>query len=447
MMRNVCSTFTTVAAALAAAFSLGSMACGGNSGSPDASPRADATPLPPDAMPAPNVTVRLLYAPQDYDRQASRVVFHLADGRLSGVATIDEDGVAHGYVNPGGAATVIRHRLAPSEMDFSNSVIRTITGVMPGDELNVGYAFTFQPAFAFTVNAPAFAGASAYRVIANCNRGTSGSPMNEASTGHSVQVNGCETADLLMLALGDSSETLGTLFNDDVPVASGATVELVGSYEALRERSYTFTGIPANVTSAALTVFPHHMNGVYTPNLVPVNGVLEHTATFSRTSLLEPTSAIQLQYADGASQRYRAPDDFVGDYTLALAPLLLTKINSVAWQGEGQAVMWTVGPDGAAATAVFAAFSYRHETLRQTGDWTVLAARTDDNTMRFPEMPDEVESLVAIEGAALTPPWVSFETVSGATYDVYRSDAFNSLSSSLYRPDVVVASSDFYPAD
>lgn len=432
-------------AAVQLALTLLCVGCGdGPATSPDSKP-LDAVPQIPDAPSGPLAKVTVVNNPNDYDKAGSRVVFYLADGTVSKIATLDAEGVAEGYVNTGGSMTLIMHKLAigttPETVEN-----RTVLGVAEGEAIEIGYRFPSTTSFSFIVDGPTYPGAASYRVTTYCNRGTSGSPVKATPIGLATMANGCAQADLLLQAQDSGGQPLASLFQQNVAVAANTTVTLTGAYAVPRQRSYRFSNIPAEVMSLTVLAFPHPFAPSYVTGIVPSAGSVTHIARFPETVPFEPHSNYTFLFpADGnSSVYYAAQDTFVGDVTFDARSAIAPRATAASLASDGRTISWTE-VSGAEATATVAQFVFFGTSRDFRGSWSVLAPR-GASTMVVPQLPAELALFGPQADDAKAIQFIEIEYVAGATYADFRQKSF-ATGSTFYREASIVRSSSYSPPE
>jgi hypothetical protein len=229
--------------------SLLAAACGNVSGFPDAGPGIDSTASDSgsgiDANPRGLVKVTVL-DPSGTGAPVTGVpvVFIEPDGKVAARIATDSNGKAEAMVLPGSNVTAVvltstnRHQMT------------TITEVQPGDDLVITRQLDQTAAGTFTVNFPAFPGATSYYIGSPCGGQYLGLPTGNPPFQAQLTFNAfCKpTGNMTVSAWAyDDAGGFGYLDKANVAVSAGAT-NLTGAYQIGQKYTANFTNIPTTVS-------------------------------------------------------------------------------------------------------------------------------------------------------------------------------------------------------
>lgn len=198
--------------------------CGGvEAAGPDAVV-VDATPLPPDAIQAGDITLTT------YDPPADAVAIFLdAAGVTVDVVPLSPSGVATRSMLPGGSVSMV---------SLTDNYAYHYTQVQPGDDLRIFSASTVTSMLSVQVTVPTTPGTTQYTVRTPCGWDSA------AASPVPVTLYNCEdTTDVFVIADGATDKTI---YKPGVTVAASMTV--AAAYQALSPLTVNVTNVPAGTT-------------------------------------------------------------------------------------------------------------------------------------------------------------------------------------------------------
>jgi hypothetical protein len=207
-------------------------------------------------------------------------MFQSADSSLVLTAATDDHGTVGAVLAAGGYVTVI-------EPDDGTGVTRlaTVAATMPGDALHLDLApLGATDASELTVTVPTAPGAAGYQIDTSC-----GQLLAAASATTTGQLIGCDgAADMLVMAIDQSSAILGSLYVADVSISDQPAI-LSGSYSALVATAFAYSGVPS--ATNLVTTFQA---------IVTARGSLFDATTTGAVAAGGATSALDMPAAMGA---------------------------------------------------------------------------------------------------------------------------------------------------
>ncbi len=351
----------------------------------------DAPPPDPDAAvdAAPDtpvtVTIRMRGVPvEDVD-----VYFQNPDQSVAAVVPTDANGVARAVVTPGGSVTAVRP--FPLIDGVSSKELRTWLGVQPGDQLLLEAPFGPAASEAtVTFNAPVDPEASSYLLYVGCYgfpvsmtgvNGSGGTPT------YTMSVQNCATTDVLVDATHFDGTTHTYIYQPNVALTDGATIELTGTYATVPATTWTWTNLPAGVNEldfeSRLVTPGGVMSELYASSIETLSGGA--TFTSPRPTIPGALSVTETILRDPDAQRTRHGIYDWGTTTFDLAGALLpdftapatftASTRSVAWESSGG-----TAPDG-----VLLDLRVYQTAFKSSFRWHVLAPA--GTTVALPAVP------------------------------------------------------------
>jgi hypothetical protein len=126
-------------------------------------------------------------------------------------------------------------------IDATSDELFTYDAVVPGDHLQVARDRRPPPVVHVTLTAPLDPAAASYRLHTSCGAADLAVDADHAQVGGPVALAGCgATIDLLVESLDASGQSLGALYQADVPVSDGGGVALTGTYQPSHAKMLTY---------------------------------------------------------------------------------------------------------------------------------------------------------------------------------------------------------------
>ena len=126
-------------------------------------------------------------------------------------------------------------------IDATTDELLTYNAVKPGDHLQVARDRSPPAPVHATLAAPLDSAAASYRLHTSCGAADLAIDLDHAQVGGSIALAGCgATVDMLVESLDASGQSLGSLYQADVPVTDGGSVVLTGAYAPSHAKILTY---------------------------------------------------------------------------------------------------------------------------------------------------------------------------------------------------------------
>lgn len=348
------------------------------------------------------------------------VVFVEPNGTVEAEVPTDANGRAMGKVLPGASVTTVY------VVDATDSAIKTVLGVKPGDTITIGAKKNGDPAGTFTVSAAEVPGSLSYDFYGPCglqsvNDPGSGSPTVSATLTMNTSCN-LATMDLVAVKINGSGIADAWLEKPGVAFTDGST-SLGSNWQPFQQITYSLTDIPAEVGGVIFRDFVPDFEGFENTDYNSNGGGTASGGTFVPAGA---TAMIETDFSNAnAGGEQFVYDQVTGaptTYSLDVGATLLPWIGVVSF--DSSTAKLTVPVSGTAGGDAFEVDVqyYRPDPGGGTGstalndfyDWEVWSATAEDITL--PTLPTDL---------AVNNP-LSTDTINGAGGVLYESDQVTS---------------------
>ena len=406
--------------------------CGGNDVHhlPDGPPNGDGSVVvdgPPDGTPHGLVSMTV------FDQAGTGavdvgvpVVFINPDGTLVATVATDSTGKASADVMPGASVTVVQ-----ANTSTNNTVLQTVLGAQPGDNLRIGVEVPGTAVGAFTVNFTPIAGVvNSYSVIGPC------FPPAPATGGTAtlMMFANCklDTMDIVVIATSAAGVPLGFLEQTGVAfVAGGSTTIPAAALQPMATFNATYSNLPVEVTGVGLTrLVPDGFGLAASTNMTP-------TGTTLALSVLgaQPATALVRNLFQGPGRaRQQLFQNLAGNvttYGVDASTTLLPWLGTVTMDvttGIVTEPVSSAGTTGDTPDLAVLQVAYNRPAAVATTTFRWLVFGPDAGNFTLPTMPAEVGAVNPSAGDVVSSASnFIIESDSVANYDAIRATPYKLL--------------------